>query len=49
MRDWATREAYLDMHRREQEGLPLIDPYLIPPDQIVLPTEEELGDTEIVI
>jgi NADH dehydrogenase (ubiquinone) 1 beta subcomplex subunit 11 len=49
MRDWATREAYLEIERREKAGLPLIDPYLIPPDQVELPSEDEIGDQEIII
>ncbi|XP_014280759.1 NADH dehydrogenase [ubiquinone] 1 beta subcomplex subunit 11, mitochondrial [Halyomorpha halys] len=48
-RDWAQREAFLELRRREQNGLPLIDPDYLPLDKIKLPTDEELGDTEIVI
>jgi NADH dehydrogenase (ubiquinone) 1 beta subcomplex subunit 11 len=46
---WAQREAYLELERRESNGLPLIDPNMISPDRIDLPTEEELGDFDIVI
>lgn len=49
LRDWAVREAFLELRRREAAGLPLVDPNFIPIDQIVLPTDEELGDTEIII
>ncbi|XP_045166587.1 NADH dehydrogenase [ubiquinone] 1 beta subcomplex subunit 11, mitochondrial-like [Mercenaria mercenaria] len=49
LREWAVREAYLEIDRREKAGLPLIDPYLVPPDQIELPSEEEIGDQEIII
>ncbi|XP_076250035.1 NADH dehydrogenase [ubiquinone] 1 beta subcomplex subunit NP15.6 [Rhynchophorus ferrugineus] len=49
LRDWSTREAFLELRRREEAGLPLVDPNLIPPEKIVLPTDEELGDTEIII
>lgn len=49
LRDWATREAFLELRRREAAGLPLIDPNLVPPENIVLPTDEELGDTDIII
>uniref|UniRef100_A0A7R9HQ32 NADH dehydrogenase [ubiquinone] 1 beta subcomplex subunit 11, mitochondrial n=1 Tax=Timema monikensis TaxID=170555 RepID=A0A7R9HQ32_9NEOP len=49
LRDWAQREAFLELRRREQLGLPPIDKNLIDPDKIVLPTDEELGDTEIII
>ncbi|XP_049857818.1 NADH dehydrogenase [ubiquinone] 1 beta subcomplex subunit 11, mitochondrial [Schistocerca gregaria] len=48
-RDWAQREAFLEIRRREALGLPHIDPNLIDPDKVVLPTDEELGDTEIII
>ena len=49
MKDWAVREAYIELRRREREGLKLIDPNYVPVDQIVLPTEEELGNTPIII
>lgn len=47
--EWAQREAYLELRRREQLGLPPVDPFYIHPDKVVLPTDEELGDTEIII
>ncbi|KAL1501831.1 hypothetical protein ABEB36_007084 [Hypothenemus hampei] len=49
LRDWSVREAYLEIRRREASGAPLVDPNLIPPEKIVLPTDEELDDTEIII
>ncbi|KAG8328521.1 uncharacterized protein LOC124372840 [Homalodisca vitripennis] len=49
MRDWALREAYLELRRREQLGLPLIDPNYVDPSTVYLPSDEELGDTEIII
>lgn len=49
LRDWAQREAYLELRRREAQGLPRIDRNLIDPSKIVLPSDEELGDTEIII
>ncbi|XP_008212659.1 NADH dehydrogenase [ubiquinone] 1 beta subcomplex subunit 11, mitochondrial [Nasonia vitripennis] len=49
MRDWALREAYLELRRREQSGLPLIDPNVIDPAKVILPSDEELGDREIII
>jgi len=49
LRDWAQREGYLELRRRETQGLPLIDRNLIDPSNISLPSDEELGDTEIVI
>jgi len=48
-KDWAQREAYLQLRYREEHGLPLIDPNYIDPAKIILPTDEELGDAEIII
>lgn len=48
-KDWAQREAYIQLRHREKLGLPLIDPDYIPEDKIILPSDEELGDTEIVV
>jgi len=48
-RDWAHREAYLELRRREAAGLPPIDINLIDPAKVKLPTDEELGDTDIII
>jgi len=42
-RDWAQREAYLEIARREALGLPIIDPDYIPPEKMLLPTDEELA------
>lgn len=49
LRDWAQREAFLELRRREQNGLPLVDPNFIDPAKIELPSDEELGDREIII
>lgn len=49
MRDWAQREAFLELRRREKAGLPPIDPNYINPKQIKLPSEAELCDVEIII
>lgn len=49
LRDWAQREAFLELRRREENGLPLIDPNFIDPAKITLLSDEELGDTEIII
>lgn len=49
LKDWAQREAFLELRRREKLGLPLVDPNLIDPAKIQLPSDEELGDTEIII
>ncbi|KYN35352.1 NADH dehydrogenase [ubiquinone] 1 beta subcomplex subunit 11, mitochondrial [Trachymyrmex septentrionalis] len=48
-KDWAQREAYLQIRYREEHGLPLVSPNYIDPSKIILPTDEELGDTEIII
>jgi hypothetical protein len=47
--EWCYREAHLELARREQAGLPLVDPDYIPASQVKLPTDEELGDMDIVI
>lgn len=39
---WTVREAYLELHRREKHGLPLIDPDYVPRDQVPLPSEDEI-------
>ncbi|XP_050075784.1 NADH dehydrogenase [ubiquinone] 1 beta subcomplex subunit 11, mitochondrial [Anopheles maculipalpis] len=49
LQDWAQREAYLELRRREAAGLEPISKDFIDPAQIVLPSDEELGNTEIVI
>lgn len=49
LKDWSSREAFLELKRREENGLPLVDPNFIDPAKIVLPTDEELGDMDIVI
>jgi len=49
LRDWAQREAYIELARREALGLPLVSPDLVDPKNINLPSEEELGDFEIII
>lgn len=49
MRHWAQREAFLELRRREALGLPAIDANLIDPEKIELPSEEEIGNFEIII
>ncbi|XP_076248218.1 NADH dehydrogenase [ubiquinone] 1 beta subcomplex subunit NP15.6 [Calliopsis andreniformis] len=49
LKDWAQREAFLQIRYKEEHGLPYIDPNLIDPSKIILPSDEELGDTEIII
>ncbi|XP_034179935.1 NADH dehydrogenase [ubiquinone] 1 beta subcomplex subunit NP15.6 [Osmia lignaria lignaria] len=49
LKDWAQREAYIQLRYREENGLPLIDPNVVDPSKFTLPSEEELDDMEIVI
>lgn len=49
LRDWAQREAFLQIRYREEHGLPYVDPNVVDPSKFTLPSEEELGNTEIVI
>jgi len=48
-RSWEKREALLEIARREKLGLPLIDINFIDPNKIHLPSDEELGDFDIII
>lgn len=47
--EWAHREAYIILRNREAAGLEPISPDYIDPSLMVLPSDEELGDTEIII
>lgn len=47
--DWCYREAHLELARRQAAGEALVNPDYVPVDKIKLPSEEELGDMEIVI
>ena len=49
LRDWAQREGYLQLRQREAAGQELISPNYVDPSLINLPSDEELGDTEIII
>lgn len=49
LRDWAQREAFLELRRRESAGLDPISRDYIDPAKIELPSDEELGDMEIII
>jgi len=49
LRNWSQREAHIELARREALGLPHIDPNYVPPESVYLPSEEELGDFEIII
>ncbi|CAK9295741.1 unnamed protein product [Gordionus sp. m RMFG-2023] len=48
-KDWTFREACFEIARREKYGLPHVDMNLIPPERVILPSDEELGDFEIII
>ena len=47
--EWSQREAYLLIAKRERDGLPLVDKNFIDPSKINLPSDEELGDTEVIV
>lgn len=49
LRDWAQREAFLELRRREKAGLPPIDPNYVNPKSVKLPKDAEMCDVEIVI
>lgn len=49
LRDWSQREAYLELRRREAAGLDPISRDYVAAGQMALPSDEELGDTEIII
>ncbi|XP_070494447.1 NADH dehydrogenase [ubiquinone] 1 beta subcomplex subunit 11, mitochondrial [Chironomus tepperi] len=49
LRDWSQREAFLELRRREAAGLEPISSDYVDPALIELPSEEDLGDTEIII
>lgn len=42
LNNWAVREAFIEIKRREELGLPYVDCNYIPPEKVRLPTEEEL-------
>ncbi|KAF8373294.1 hypothetical protein PRIPAC_79723 [Pristionchus pacificus] len=50
-REWALREAHLEMARREKAGLPLISADLVSRSKIMksLPSDEELRDFDVLI
>jgi len=49
LRDWAQREGFLELRRREAAGVDLISPNYVDPSAIELPSDDELGKTEIII
>lgn len=49
MRDWAQREGYLELRRREAAGIEPINKDYVDSSSIQLPEDEDLGNTEIII
>lgn len=49
MRDWAQREAFLELRRRERNAMAPISPHYVDPKNIKLPDEEDICDLEIII
>lgn len=49
LRDWAQREGFLTLRQREAAGQEPISPDYIDRSLIVLPSDEELADAEIII
>lgn len=49
LRDWSQREAYLELRRREAAGLDPISRDYVDMGQVSLPSDEELGDMELII
>lgn len=47
--EWAQREAYLVLRDREEAGLEPIAPDYYDPTTVVLPTDEELGDFDVIV
>lgn len=46
---WASREARIQIRRREVLGLPMVDPNYIDPALVNLPPDEELDQEDIII
>lgn len=49
MRDWAQREGYLELRRREAAGVEPINKEYVDVSSIQLPEDSDLGNTEIII
>lgn len=47
MRDWAQREAFLQLHLREKGKKPLISPNYV--ESVKIPSEKDICDMEIII
>lgn len=49
LQEWSQREAYIVLRDREAAGLEPIAADYIDPSQVVLPSDEELGQRDIII
>ena len=49
LQNWAQREAFLLLKEREEAGIFPISKDFIDPEKINLPSDEELGDIDILI
>jgi len=49
LKHWCQREAYIRLATRESLGLSPIDPWYVPREKVILPTDEELGDMDIEV
>ena len=47
--NWTQREAYLLLKEREDAGIFPISKDFIDPEKVILPSDEELGDIDILI
>lgn len=49
LRDWAQREAYLELRRREHDKVDLISANYVNPKNIKLPSDQQLEGQDIII
>lgn len=49
LNEWAQREAYITLREREKAGLVPIAADYVDPSTMTLPSDEELGDADIII
>jgi NADH dehydrogenase (ubiquinone) 1 beta subcomplex subunit 11 len=47
--NWVVREAFLELDRREREGLPLISPDYVDPSKVDLPEMDDVCECDIII
>ena len=47
--NWVTREAYMEIERRKKAGGPYVSRDYVPPELIHLPSDEEIGEMDIII